>query len=113
MDGTVISAMRTGAVVGVGAKYLARPDSASVGILGCGVQGRTNLLALKELFPLTIVHAYDIAPERAANRAARSLVCMPPCPSVPPPPAIASSLGSPACAWAISAAAGSARGSDS
>ncbi|MDY7042234.1 MAG: ornithine cyclodeaminase, partial [Chloroflexota bacterium] len=27
MDGTLISAMRTGAVTGVGAKYMARPDS--------------------------------------------------------------------------------------
>jgi ornithine cyclodeaminase/alanine dehydrogenase len=47
------------------AKYLARPDSATVGILGCGVQGRTNLLALNELFPLTSARAYDINPERA------------------------------------------------
>ncbi len=64
MDCVWITGMRTGAATALAAKYLARPDSASVGILGCGVQGRTNLLALNELFPLTSVHAYDIVPER-------------------------------------------------
>jgi ornithine cyclodeaminase/alanine dehydrogenase-like protein (mu-crystallin family) len=70
MDCVWITAMRTGAATALGAKYLARPDSASLGILGCGVQGRTNLLALKELFPLTAVRAYDIAPERTEAYAA-------------------------------------------
>jgi len=70
MDCVWITGMRTGAATALAAKYLARPDSNSVGILGCGVQGRTNLLALKELFPLTSVRAYDIAPERAKAYAA-------------------------------------------
>lgn len=69
MDCVWITAMRTGAATALAAKYLARPDSATVGILGCGVQGRTNLLALKELFPLTAARAYDIHPERAATYA--------------------------------------------
>lgn len=64
MDCVWITGMRTGAATALAAKYLARPDSAVVGILGCGVQGRTNLLALNELFPITSVRAYDIAPER-------------------------------------------------
>jgi ornithine cyclodeaminase/alanine dehydrogenase-like protein (mu-crystallin family) len=64
MDCVWITGMRTGAATALAAKYLARPDAATVGILGCGVQGRTNLLALKELFPLTSAHAYDIHPER-------------------------------------------------
>jgi ornithine cyclodeaminase/alanine dehydrogenase-like protein (mu-crystallin family) len=70
MDCVWITGMRTGAATALAAKYLARPDSSSVGILGCGVQGRTNLLALKELFPLTSVRAYDIALERAEAYAA-------------------------------------------
>jgi ornithine cyclodeaminase/alanine dehydrogenase-like protein (mu-crystallin family) len=65
MDCVWITGMRTGAATALAAKFLARPDSASVGILGCGVQGRTNLLALNELFPLSSVCAYDIAPDRA------------------------------------------------
>jgi ornithine cyclodeaminase/alanine dehydrogenase-like protein (mu-crystallin family) len=70
MDCVWITAMRTGAATALAAKYLARPDSASVGILGCGVQGRTNLLALNELFPLTSARAYDIVPERTQAYAA-------------------------------------------
>jgi ornithine cyclodeaminase/alanine dehydrogenase len=60
MDCTWITGKRTGAATAVAAKYLARPDSQSVGILGCGLQGRTNLEALRELFPLKRVFAYDI-----------------------------------------------------
>ena len=66
MDCVWITGMRTGAATALSAKYLARPDSSAAGILGCGVQGRTNLLALNELFPLTSVRAYDLNPERAA-----------------------------------------------
>ena len=51
MDCTWISAMRTGAATGVGAKYLARPDSKSVAIIGAGVQARTQLEALKAVLP--------------------------------------------------------------
>jgi ornithine cyclodeaminase/alanine dehydrogenase len=70
MDCVWITGMRTGAATALAAKYLARPDSTRVGVLGCGVQGRTNLLALKELFPLSSVRAYDIVPERAEAYAA-------------------------------------------
>jgi ornithine cyclodeaminase/alanine dehydrogenase-like protein (mu-crystallin family) len=63
MDCTWITAMRTGAATAVSARYLARPDSASVGILGCGVQGRSNVEALAVLFPLRRVLAYDINAE--------------------------------------------------
>ena len=63
MDCTWITAYRTGAATALAAKYLARPDSRTVGILACGVQGRTNLLALNALFPIQRVYAYDIVPE--------------------------------------------------
>jgi ornithine cyclodeaminase/alanine dehydrogenase-like protein (mu-crystallin family) len=63
MDGTWITAYRTGAVTALSAKYLARPDSRVVGILACGVQGRTNLLALATLFPIQRVYAYDVVLE--------------------------------------------------
>lgn len=70
MDCVWITAMRTGAATAVAAKYLARPESSKVGILGCGVQGRSNLEALQVLFPLKQVMAYDIdagAAQRFAN----------------------------------------------
>jgi ornithine cyclodeaminase/alanine dehydrogenase len=66
MDCTWITAKRTGAATALSAKYLARPESATVGILGCGVQGRSNLEALKVLFPLKKVFAYDTHADRAA-----------------------------------------------
>jgi ornithine cyclodeaminase/alanine dehydrogenase-like protein (mu-crystallin family) len=61
MDCTWITAYRTGAVSALSAKYLARTQSQVVGILACGVQGRTNLLALTTLFPVRRVYAYDIS----------------------------------------------------
>jgi ornithine cyclodeaminase/alanine dehydrogenase len=64
MDCTWITAMRTGAATAVAARYLARPESEAVGVLGCGVQGRSNLEALRELFPIRRVRAYDV--DRAA-----------------------------------------------
>ena len=59
MDCTWITAKRTGAATAVAAKYLARHDSRVAGILGCGVQGRSNLEALRVLFPIEKVMAYD------------------------------------------------------
>jgi len=68
MDATWLTAMRTGAATAVAAKYLARPDSKTVAILGCGVQGRSNIQALKVILKkLNRVYAYDVRPE-AANR---------------------------------------------
>ena len=63
MDCTWITAYRTGAASALAAKYLARQQSQVAGILACGVQGRTNLLALATLFPLKRVYAYDILPD--------------------------------------------------
>jgi ornithine cyclodeaminase/alanine dehydrogenase len=60
MDCTWITAQRTGAATAVAAKYLARPESSSVGILACGVQGRSNLEALSCIYPLKKVRAFDI-----------------------------------------------------
>lgn len=59
MDCVWITAQRTGAATAVAAKYLARADSSVVGILGCGVQGRSNLAALNVLFEIREVRAYD------------------------------------------------------
>lgn len=67
MDGVWMTGMRTGAATALSARYLARPDASVVGVLGCGVQGRTNLEALTVLFPIKTVKAYDTNP--AATRA--------------------------------------------
>lgn len=65
MDCTWITAKRTGAATAVAAKYLAREGSSSVGIMACGVQGRSNLEALSCIFPIRSVNAFDIGPEIA------------------------------------------------
>ena len=43
MDGGYITAMRTGAVTGLATKYLARADAKVAGVMGAGVQARTQL----------------------------------------------------------------------
>lgn len=65
MDATWITAQRTGAATAVAAKYLARPDAGIMGILGCGVQGYSNLEALYCQFTITRVQAYDLDPEKS------------------------------------------------
>jgi len=61
MDCTWITAKRTGAATAVSAKHLAREDSRIFGILGCGIQGRSNLEALTVVCKnLEEVKAYDI-----------------------------------------------------
>lgn len=51
MSANLVSCYRTGAIPGVGAKYLARKDSETVTIIGPGVMGRTCLLAFLRVCP--------------------------------------------------------------
>ena len=60
MDATWITAMRTGAASALAARYLARPESSSIGLLACGVQGRSHLEAFAAVFDLTRVVVYDV-----------------------------------------------------
>lgn len=63
MDCTWITAKRTGAVSGMAAKRLARPDSTVAAILGTGVQARTQLEALATAMPeLRAAYLYDAIP---------------------------------------------------
>jgi len=55
MDATYTTALRTGAAGGVAARYLARPDSKNIALVGCGVQARTQLQALSELFAIETI----------------------------------------------------------
>ena len=64
MDCRWITAVRTAAVSAVTAKYCALKGSETFGVVGCGVQGRMNLVALKEVVPtLSKAKAYDINPD--------------------------------------------------
>ena len=46
LEGTALTAIRTGAASGLATQTLANPDASRVGIIGSGVQARTQLLAM-------------------------------------------------------------------
>lgn len=52
MSANLISAYRTGAVPGVGAKYFARPDAKVAGVVGPGVMGKTAVASFAAVCPL-------------------------------------------------------------
>ena len=60
MDSIEITIMRTGAATAVAAKWLARPDSKTVTICGCGNQGRVSARALANVFALEKIFAHDV-----------------------------------------------------
>lgn len=66
MDATLLTAVRTGAAAGVASRHLARPDSATVGFVGCGVQARTLLAAIRVVFPDVEVVGADASESAAA-----------------------------------------------
>ena len=51
MEGTLCSNMRVGAMGAIAAKYLARADAQSIGIIGAGEQAKMHLLAMKSACP--------------------------------------------------------------
>jgi len=60
MDGSYVTAVRTGAAGAVAASVLARKDAKRVGVIGSGTQGRMQVLALNEIFPLEQVKVFNI-----------------------------------------------------
>jgi alanine dehydrogenase len=60
MDSIEITIQRTGAATAVAAKYLARPESKTLTICGCGNQGRVSFRALHNLFRFKEVFAFDL-----------------------------------------------------
>lgn len=66
MDCTWITGMRTAAASAVSARYLARKDASTIGILACGVQGHTHLEAMNVLFDLKKAVLFDVDPDNAA-----------------------------------------------
>jgi len=63
MDGLSITNMRTAGHSAVAAKYLAKKNSSTVSLIGCGAEARTHLAALNELFSLKTIKVFDIRPE--------------------------------------------------
>jgi alanine dehydrogenase len=55
MDSIEITARRTAAATALAAKYLARPESRTLAMIGCGVQARYHLEALRDVVPIEAV----------------------------------------------------------
>lgn len=62
MQDGYLQRMRVGATSGLAAKYLARPEARTVGMLGTGWQAGAQLLALKEVIDLAAVHVFSPRP---------------------------------------------------
>lgn len=67
MDGTLVSAMRTGAMAGVGARLLAEEGADTLGVVGAGVISRAGARAVAaSVDTLESLVVYDIDHERAS-----------------------------------------------
>ncbi len=72
MDGTYLTALRTGAVSGAAADLLARADSRVLAAIGAGAQGVTQIAAVCAVRPIDRVIAVDVS-EAALERLRQSL----------------------------------------
>jgi ornithine cyclodeaminase/alanine dehydrogenase-like protein (mu-crystallin family) len=72
MDSMEVTLRRTAAATALAARYLARPDSATLAVCGCGEQARAQLAALSDELRLRRVVAWDANP-RAAEEFVREL----------------------------------------
>jgi len=72
MESGSITMLRTGAATAVAAKFLARPESRTATVVGCGVQGEIQLAAVKAVLPLERALMLDTDHDRAEQAAARA-----------------------------------------
>jgi alanine dehydrogenase len=72
MDGTWITAMRTGAASGVATKYLAKKEAKTLGVVGAGFQAITQIAAVSKVKKLKEIVVYDIR-EEAVEKLAKVL----------------------------------------
>ncbi len=67
LDSSELTALRTAAATAVAARYLARPDSTTATIVGCGRQAGAQLQALSRVLPLERAFALDVDRSRAES----------------------------------------------
>jgi len=65
LDGTYITNYRTGAAGGLAARYLARADAVSLGVIGAGVQARMQIFATLRTRPINRITIYNRTLSRA------------------------------------------------
>ncbi|KMY52781.1 ornithine cyclodeaminase [Bacillus sp. FJAT-27231] len=66
LNGTYLTGLRTGALGGLAARYLAPEDAHSVGLIGTGVQGFYQLAAICLERPIQDIYLFNRTPEKAA-----------------------------------------------
>ncbi|PYI90200.1 MAG: hypothetical protein DME97_18095 [Verrucomicrobia bacterium] len=67
LDSIDITIKRTAAASAVAAKYLARPNSSTAAICGCGQQAAAQLRALCAVLPLRKIYVFDLDQAAAQN----------------------------------------------
>ena len=67
MDGEYVTALRTGAGSGLASDLLSRPNSDTLGIIGAGVQGRTQMAAVCAVRDIQKIIIWDKNEESARN----------------------------------------------
>lgn len=67
MDGRLITKLRTAAAAAVAAQALSRPESRTVGLIGCGAQGEAQLVALAAVRRIRDVRVWGVVPGEAAR----------------------------------------------
>jgi alanine dehydrogenase len=70
LDGTAITAIRTGACSALSARLLARPDASTLAILGTGVQADSHARAMCRVRPITEIRIAGRNPDHASALAA-------------------------------------------
>jgi ornithine cyclodeaminase/alanine dehydrogenase-like protein (mu-crystallin family) len=70
MDSIEITILRTAAATAVAARYLARKKASVMTVIGCGVQGRAHVRALREVRPIRRVQLWDVQRSACARLAA-------------------------------------------
>lgn len=66
MDGSYLTALRTGAASGVATDLLARTEASVAAIIGAGIQGRTQLEAVCTVRAIKKAWVYDCLPDAAS-----------------------------------------------
>jgi len=67
IDGTYLTALRTGAASGIATQCLAREDADTLAVFGCGAQGETQLEAVCSVRPIKRALLYDVNAKTAGN----------------------------------------------
>jgi ornithine cyclodeaminase len=68
LDNGYLTQVRTGAAGAVAAKYLAPEHTEHVGVIGCGVQARFQMAALKLVRPFSTIHMFSLDADDEKDR---------------------------------------------